>query len=126
MLTVKDKTKIFIMRTLSPNKLTDEEVRALWAIAKYIDSEESLIVRTDQPRDTSPCIFTSSGHGINISRHIIGILERRGILKRRHVNEYIKLQGTHISYYTWDIIWKKTKPFPQLKELRIQKALGSI
>ena len=126
MLTVADKTKMFITRTLSPNKLADEEVRALWAIAKYNDREEALIVRTDQSRDCSPCIFTSSGHGINIPRYIIGTLEWRGILKRRYVNEYIRVQGTSISYYTWDIIWKKTTPFPQLKELSIQKALGSI
>jgi hypothetical protein len=114
MMTAKDKVKRFIILTTSPHVLTDDEMRALWDIVRYEGS--SIFEFNDNP-------FIQTGKSIiKFPRHIIGTLERRGILKRhKHVPKRI-----HRSRYTWDIVWKKVKSFEQTKELRVQHAIGSI
>jgi hypothetical protein len=120
MMTAKDKVKRFIILTTSPYVLTDDEMRALWTIARH---EGKIIFQTNNSRGLlNPFIQTDKGI-IVFPRHIIGTLERRGILKQRSV---LTFKRHHIAVYTWNIVWKKVKTFEQTKELRIQKAVGSI
>lgn len=117
MMTSKDKVKRFKTLLLSPHVLTDDEMRALWSIARY---EGKIIFQTNS--NLNPFIQTDKGI-IAFPRHIIGTLERRGILKRRNT---LVFEREHMAFYTWDIVWKKVKTFEQTKELRVQKAVGSI
>jgi len=120
MMTAKDKVKRFKTLLLSPHVLIDDEMCTLWSIARY---EGKITFQTNNSRGL-PNPFIQTGRGIIVfSRHIIGTLERRGILKQRSV---LTFKRHHIAVYTWDIVWKKVKSFEQTKELRIQKALGSI
>lgn len=119
-MTSKDKVKRFIILTTSPHKLTQLEMNALWEIARH-EGEIMFQYDTGKTIESHPGV----GIGIRILRHVIGTLEHRGILKRRNVHQYPPEQS-HLSWYTWDIVWKKTKSFEQTKELRVQKALGVI
>ena len=123
MMTTKDKVKRFKTLLLSPYILTDDEMRALWSIARY---EGKITFRYDNINDSDPIISISKGSWIIIQRHVIGTLERRGLLKRRNGHRLDPDTTFSCSWYTWDIVWKKVKSFEQTKELIIQKALGSI
>lgn len=122
MMTPEDKVKRFIILTTSPYVLTDDEMRTLWEIARY---EGEIMFQYNNTNDSNPIIHIRNGGGIIIWRHIIGTLERRGLLKRRNVHQHVSGR-IHQSWYTWDIVWKKVRAFEQTKELRIQKAVGAI
>ena len=119
MMTTKDKVKRFKTLLLSPYVLTDDEMDALWSIARY---EGKIMFQKKNSQGLNPFIQTDKGI-IVFPRHIIGTLERRGILKRRNT---LVFKREHMAFCTWNIVWKKVKTFEQTKELRIQYALGSI
>lgn len=125
MMTSKDKVKRFKTLLLSPHVLIDDEMRALWAIARH---EGKIMFQYNNTNDSNPIISTSNGAWIIIPRYIIGTLERRGLLKRRNKHQqFVSAQFYHHqSWYTWDIVWKKAKSFEQTKELMVQKAVGAI
>lgn len=118
-LSAQDKVKKFITLTLYPNTLTDDEMGALWIMAKY-------------PGDTvhraewsSPLVWPICGGVIStISWHAIHTLEARGLIKARKW-----IHHTHPPLWrgcTWHIQWNKMKAFPQTKELSVQAAIGSL
>lgn len=119
MMTAADKVKRFKILLLSPHKLTEGEIRVLWNIARCKGNISYLI------DDPDPIIWVNH-RPIPVARHIIGTLERRGILKRRPITQHTPGHNGCISFITWKIIWKKMKTFPQLKELMIQIAIGSL
>ncbi|KKM07137.1 hypothetical protein LCGC14_1736960 [marine sediment metagenome] len=128
MMTAADKVKRFKTLLLSPHVLTEDEMGALWSIARY---PGMIMFRTDERSASGqdPIIWPRGDYDfitgvVQISRHVIGTLERRGILKAHHKDE-VTTQGS-ISYITWNIVWKKMKAFEQTKELMVQVALGSI
>lgn len=128
-MTAADKIKRFKTLLLSPHVLTEDEIRALWNIARY---PGIIMFRTDtySANGQGPIIWPEGAYYafidrvVQIPRYVIGTLERRGLLKSRHIKE-CTTQGP-ISYITWDIVWKKMKAFEQTKELMVQVALGTI
>ena len=110
-MTIKDRVKRFILLTTSPHTLTQLEITALWTIARY---ENQVMYETG---DQTPFIWTGKTK-IIILWHIIGALEKRGLIKEQLEHP--------LSITTWDIVWENTEAFEQIKELRVQKAVGSI
>ncbi|KKK86940.1 hypothetical protein LCGC14_2758220 [marine sediment metagenome] len=121
-----DKIKRFRTLLLFPHTLTDDEMCALWDMARY---PGKIMFRTDSEASDYPHpIIWVAGFRVPIYWHIIDTLEARGLIKRRKTNAkgIILYWDDSITWITWDIVWKKMKTFEQTKELQMQAALGSL
>lgn len=124
-LTAQDKVKKFITLTLYPNTLTDDEMGALWIMAKY---PGDTIYRDDPDAEwPQPLVWTADG-GIcsSIVWHVIYTLETRGLIKARKWIHHNDIHPPSTRGRTWHIQWNKMKAFPQTKELSVQAAIGSL